>query len=206
MGGLGVDLDHGFTVRGDNLGKHAPLPCFADRRDAVDADGERTAAAEGVEGGAFGFDGEAGGWVFQEGDGVANPGVAGWVRLLSCGMVGAAGFQGEGPLAGGRTDLFRGEAVVDGLGAVEAIEAGGGENEGVALALLEFAEASVHVAADFDEGDVRTQGEDLGATAWAGGADAASGGESVEGPVLFADPDVAGVGALRDGGEGELRG
>ena len=95
---------------------------------------------------------------------------------------------------------------MDGLGEVEAVEAGGGEDEGVALALLEFAEAGVDVAADLDEGDVGAEGEDLRAAAWAGGTDAASGGEGVEGPVLFADPDVAGVGAFGDGGEGELRG
>jgi hypothetical protein len=102
----------------------------------VDADGERTASAESVEGGAFGFDGEAGGWVFEEGDGVADPGVAGLVRLLGGGVAGAAGFEREGSLAGGGANLFGGEAVVDGLGAVEAVEAGGGEDEGVALALL----------------------------------------------------------------------
>ncbi len=31
-------------------------------------------------------------------------------------------------------------------------------------------------------------------------------GKCVEGPVGLADPDVAGVGALGDGGDGELRG
>ena len=72
--------------------------------------------------------------------------------------------------------------------------------------LLEFAEAGVDVAADFDEGDVGAEGEDLGAAARAGGADAASGGEGVESPVVLADPDVAGVGAFGDGGEGELGG
>ena len=53
------------------------------------SDGKRTAAAEGVEGGAFGIDGEAGVWVLQEGDGIANPGVAGFVD----GIFGAAGFE-----------------------------------------------------------------------------------------------------------------
>ncbi len=72
--------------------------------------------------------------------------------------------------------------------------------------MREFAQAGVDVAADFDEGDIGTEGENLGAAARAGGADSASGGEGVEGPVLLADPDVAGVGAFGDGGEGELRG
>ena len=126
--------------------------------------------------------------------------------MLGCGVIGATGFEREGSLAGGGTDLFGGETVVDGLDAIEAVEPGGGEDEGVALALLKFAQAGVDVAADFDEGDVWTQGEDLGATAWAGGADSASGGESVEGPIPLADPYVACVGTFGDGGESELRG
>ena len=92
VGGFGVDLDHGFAVGGDDLGEHAPLPCFGGWRDTVDADWERAAAAEGVEGGAFGFDGVAGVGVFEEGDGVADVGVAGFVGLLGCGVVWAAGF------------------------------------------------------------------------------------------------------------------
>ena len=95
---------------------------------------------------------------------------------------------------------------MDPLGSLESIEAGGGEDEGVALTLFELFEASVYVAADFDEGDVWTEGEDLGSAAGAGGADSASGGEGVERPVGVADPDVAGVGAFGDSGEGELRG
>ncbi|MCU1252318.1 MAG: hypothetical protein JWQ49_5347 [Edaphobacter sp.] len=74
------------------------------------------------------------------------------------------------------------------------------------MALLELAQAGVDVASDFDEGDVGAEGEDLRAAAWAGGTDTASGGEGVEGPVLLADPDVAGVDAFGDGGESELRG
>ncbi len=202
VGGFGVDLDHGFAVGRDDLGEHAPLPCFGCGRDAVGADGERAAAAEGAEGGALGLDGEASVGVLEEGDGVADICVAGFVD----GVGTTAGFEGEGSLAGCGADLFGGEAVMDRFGALEAVEAGGSEDEGVTLALLEFAETGVDVAADFDEGDVGAEGEDLGAAAWAGGADAASGGEGVERPVLLADPDVAGVGALGDGGESELRG
>lgn len=163
---------------------------------------ERAAPAEGVEGGAFGLDGEAGVGMLEESDGVADVCVTGFVD----GVGTASGFEGEGSLAGGGTDLLGRETVVDGFGALETVEAGGGEDEGVTLALFEFAEAGVDVAADFDEGDVGAEGEDLGATAGAGGADAAPGGKGVEGPVRLADPDVAGVGAFGNGGEGELRG
>ena len=130
-GGFGVDLDHGFAVRGDDLGEHAPLPCLCCGGDAVDADGEGAAAAEGVEGGAFGFDGEAGVGMLEEGDGVADVGVAGLVDWIC----GAAGLEGKGALAGGGTDLFGGEALVDGLGPFEAVEAGGGEDEGIAFSI-----------------------------------------------------------------------
>jgi hypothetical protein len=199
VGGFGFDLDHGFAIGGDNLGDHLPLPFFVK---AVGADGEGTAAAESVEGCAFSIDGEAGVRVFEEGDGVADVGVAGFVDSVCR----AAGFEGERTLAGGGTELAGGEALMDGFGALEAVEAGGREDEGIALALLELAETGVDVAADFDEGDVRAQREDLSAAAWACGADAAAGGEGVEGPVGFADPDVAGVGTFGDSSEGELRG
>jgi hypothetical protein len=79
--GFGVDLDHGFAVGGNDLGEHAPLPCFSCWRDAVDADGERATAAESVEGGALGFDGETGVGMLKEGNGVADVGVAGFIRL-----------------------------------------------------------------------------------------------------------------------------
>ena len=45
VGGLGVDLDHGFAVGRYDLGEHAPLPCFSGGWEAMDANGERTAAA-----------------------------------------------------------------------------------------------------------------------------------------------------------------
>jgi hypothetical protein len=93
---------------------------------------------------------------------------------------------------------------VDGLDAVEAIKTSGGEDESVAVAFFEFAKSRIDVAASFDEGDVGTESEDLRATARAGGADAATGGKSVKGPIIFADPGIAGVGAPGDGGDGEL--
>src|ERR1700678_600218 len=74
VGGFSVDLDHGFAVGRDDLGEHAPLPCLGCGWDAVNADGERAAATEGVEGGAFGVDGEAGVGMFEKGDGVADVG------------------------------------------------------------------------------------------------------------------------------------
>ena len=92
---------------------------------------------------------------------------------------------------------------MDPLGALEAVETSGGEDEGVALALLEFFEAgaAVYIASNFYKGDVGPgECEDLeNAASGAGGADATSGWEGVERPVGAADPDVAGVGAFGDG-------
>src|ERR1700722_9639633 len=140
--------------------------------------------------------------MLEEGDGASDVGVAGFVDDVRF----AAGFEGERSLAGGGTELTGGEALMDRLGALEAVEAGGGEDEGVALALLELAESGVDVAADFHEGDVGAECEDLSAATRAGSTDAASGGEGMERPVWLADPDVAGVGTFWDGGEGGLRG
>lgn len=143
---------------------------FEDGR-AVDADRELAAAAESIEDDAFGVDGEAGEWVVESGDGGADCVVA--IGFSEDGVAGRAGFEGEGALAGGGAEFVEREALVDPFGAVEAVEAGRGENEGVALAFGELAQAGVDVAAEFDELKVRTQGEELGAAAGAGGADAA---------------------------------
>ena len=94
---------------------------------------------------------------------------------------------------------------MDPLGALEAVEAGCGEDKSVTLSGGELFEAGVDVATDVDELDVGTEGEKLSAATGAGGADAASHGECVEGPVGLANPDVAGVGSFGDSCEGELR-
>ncbi len=95
---------------------------------------------------------------------------------------------------------------MDPLDTLEAVEAGGGEDEGVALAGGEFLEAGVDVAPYFDELDVGAEREKLGPAAGAGGADGSAHGQGVERPVGLADPDVAGVGTLGDGSDGELGG
>ena len=69
----------------------------------------------------------------------------------------------------------------------------------------ELAQARIHISLGLDELKVGTQRKELGAPARACGADAASHRESMQRPVLFADKDVAGIGALRYGGESEAR-
>ena len=55
--GLGLDLDHGFSVGCDDLSDHAPLirPDLTGRN-AVSSNGELTTPSQCVEGGAFSFD------------------------------------------------------------------------------------------------------------------------------------------------------
>ena len=192
-GGLGFKLDHGFAVGGDDLGVHGEALAG---RDAKSTDREFAASTEGVEKGALGGDAEARVGVFEEGDGLADVGGSIVVRT--------ADFEGEGSLAGGGAHLCRVEALVDPLGAAKAVEAGGGEDEGVAFPVSQLLQACVNVAADFNEGEVGAEGEDLGAAARACGTDAGVVGKRVEGPELLADEDVAGVGAFRGGGNVEL--
>ncbi len=155
--GFGDDLNDGVAIGCDDLGDHAPSAGGGGL--AVGSDGKLAAAAEGVEGDAFGFDTEAGVGVFEEGNGVADIGVAVFVGLYRGGVSGGAGFEAEGTLSGCGAEFFRAKAVVDGLRALEAIETSGGEDECVAFAVCKLLEAGVDVAADFDEVDIGPEGE-----------------------------------------------
>ena len=201
--GFSDDLNDGIAIGCDDLGDH--VPSAGGGWLAVGSDRKLAAAAKGVKGDAFGFDTEAGVWVFEEGDGVADVCVAVFVGLQGGGVAGRAGFETEGTLSGRGAEFFRRKAIVDRFRALEAIEAGGGEDECVAFAVVELLEAGVDVAADLDEVDIGAEGEELRAATRAGGADGSAHRQGVEGPVRLADPDVAGVDAFRDGGESELR-
>jgi hypothetical protein len=204
-GSVGGDADHAFAVGREHLGVDVPGDGCVVIGDggAVDADGDLTAAAEGVENGALDLDGEARFRVVEGGYGGADVVVA--VGFLEDCVAGGAGFEREGSLSGGGAEFVDGKALVDPFGAVEAVEAGGGKDEGVACAFGQLAQASVYVAADFYELEVGAEGQELGLAAGAGGAYAASQGQGVEGPVFLADPGVAGIDSGRDGGEGEAR-
>lgn len=138
----------------------------------------------------------------EEGNRLTNISVAGLVdRVMRM-----ASFEGERSLTGGGTKLVGGKALVDPLSALETVETGRSEDESVALSGGEFFEAGVDVAADIDKLNIGTQREELGSSAGAGSAYGSAEGQGVEGPIGLADPNIAGVGALGDGGEGELRG
>ena len=196
-------LNHGLAVRSYYLGVE---PVMLALGHAVGANRKLAAAAQRVKDGAFSIDREACVLMLEEGNGIADEGVPAFIRLVAARPIDRASLKGERSLAGRGAHLLGREALVDPFGALEAIEPGGGEDEGVSVSALKFLEAGVDVPSDLYEVQVRAQGQKLGPAARAGGADAASFGEGVERPVGLTHPDVAGVGALGNGGQGKLRG
>ncbi len=141
--------------------------------------------------------------VIERGNGAAHVVVV--VRLGKDGVAGGACLQRERTLAGGGAEFVDCEALMHRLGAVEAVESGRSQHQRVALAFCELSQPRVDISAQLDESDVRPQSEQLSAAARAGRPDGPAHGQRVQRPVLLADPDVAGVGARRDGGQGKAR-
>ena len=111
---------------------------------------------------------------------------------------GCAGFEGERALAGRGAEFIYGEALMDGFGAIEAIEAGCREDECVALLVVELAQAGVYISSDFCKVQIGPKSEQHGAAAGAGGADAGAERKHVKAPEFFADEGIASVGARRN--------
>lgn len=130
----------------------------------MDADRNLTAAAERGKSGAFGGDGEARGGIVEEAQSGQRGGIVG------------AGFKAERALTGGGTDMLWRDALTEPVGFFQAIQAGGGEQDGIDLALGELAQARVHVAAKFNGFKIRPQGKQLRAAAQATGAEASADG------------------------------
>jgi len=85
-----------------------------------------------------------------------------------------------------------------------AAEAGGGEDDGVELAIAEFAKAGVDVAADGIDHEIGAVMEKLGATARRAGADFGAGREVGDGLGFEGDQHIPWIFALGDGAEGEI--
>jgi hypothetical protein len=90
-------------------------------------------------------------------------------------------------------------------GQAEAGQAGGGENDGVVLPLVELAQARVEVAAQAGDGEVGIACMQLRLAAQAGGAHHAAGRNVLEGSVLVRDNGIERILARRDGHQRELR-
>ena len=80
-------------------------------------------------------------------------------------------------------------------------QTGGGQHQGVVLALLELSEAGVDVPSDGGGDDIRTAGQELDASAEARGADARAPRESADGRGSRRHQDIARVLAARERGE-----
>ena len=158
-GSLRGDTGDLFAIGREHLRVHAPGEggTLVAQRSAMDADGDLAAAAEGLEHGALGLDGETRFRMIERGDGASHGLVA--LRFRKDSVMGGTSLESQSALAGRGAEFVDGEALVDPLGAAEAIEAGGSEDESVALTSGELAQTGVDVAANFDEGDVRTEGE-----------------------------------------------
>ena len=154
-GALDVVSD-GFAVGGSDHGVQVPAIVGGV---AVGAEGELAASAEGGEDGAFGLRGKFRVGTVESADG----GVKFRVGFAS---VADAGFESERALARCRTEFVDGEALVHAFRAADAVEAGGGEDEGVGLAFGPLAETRVDVAAHVDKLDIGAQGEDHRFAAW----------------------------------------
>ena len=117
--------------------------------------------------------------------------------------VGLAGLDGQGALAGGRRVDDRVEEAFHDTAQAQAVEAGGGQQDGVSLAIGQLGQAGVDVAAQHDDLKVRPGGQALGGAAQGGGAEAGALGQVFQCLPLVADEGVAGVFALGDGGDGQ---
>src|SRR6185437_14512970 len=122
---------------------------------AMDADRHLAASAECGEGGAFRGDGIARGRMVEERDGSQGGGI------------GVAGLDAQRALSGGGAEMLGVEPFAQPFGFFKSIEACGGEQDGVDLALGEFAQAGIDVAAKLDSFDIGTEGEKLGAASLA---------------------------------------
>jgi hypothetical protein len=120
-------------------------------------------------------------------------------------VVWTADLQRERSLPWCWRHLVDGEALVDGFGAAEAVQARTGQDERVGLAFAPLAQAGVDVATHLDKAYVGAESEDHGLAAGAGRPDGRAGGQHVQAPVILADEGVAGVRAWRDGGQREAR-
>src|ERR1700761_2608761 len=125
---------------------------------AVATDGDLTPSAEIGETGAFG------GYCIKR------------VRIVQEAERGYGGgvaetrLDAKRALPGGWAELIWFEALADPVGAFEAIEAGGGEENSADLTVCEFAEASIDVAAELYRFKIRAESFELCPAALAAGA------------------------------------
>src|SRR5579863_3985358 len=120
--------------------------------------------------------------------------------MLARGGVALADFDSQRTLAGGGAHDFGGDDLFDQFGSTQALQAGGGQDDGVVFALLEFAQAGVDVAAQGMNVEIGADGLELRLAAQAGGADARALGQVFDIREMPRAESVAGIFSLGDGG------
>ncbi len=112
-------------------------------------------------------------------------------------------FDGEGALGYGGANDVGAEDFADDVSPAESAKPGGGEDYGIVVPAFHFGDPGIDVAADVLDIEVGADAAKLGDAAEGTGADRCP---ELDVAQLAADDGVAGVGALRHGGEGEAFG
>src|SRR5579863_10285647 len=126
--------------------------------------------------------------------------------MLARGGVALADFDSQRTLAGGGAHDFGGDDLFDQFGSTQALQAGGGQDDGVVFALLEFAQAGVDVAAQGMNVEVGADSFELRLTAQAAGADARTLRQFLKTRIVARAEGVARVFPFCDGGDFESGG
>ena len=161
----------------------------------VSSDGQGTTTLQHAEECALGCGGEHGGRVGERGKEIQG------IALVEA-------LDGEGALTGGAQHLGCGERFADVFRQAQALQAGGGQHDGIELlaGLAQFGEAGGHVAADGQDLEIGAEGEQLGAATQAARADARGRGQLGEGRAGAADQGIPVIAPPRHGGQGKVRG
>ena len=119
--------------------------------------------------------------------------------------IGRAAFRGDGTLSdGGYANVGR-EGFTDAMGPAETIEASFGKHNGIVFAALHLAEASIHVAAQIANVQVRANVTKLSLAAQATGADASALPKGGESGTVAGNQAIANVFATANRRKGKAR-
>ena len=124
---------------------------------------------------------------------------------VQLGAVGAD-LNAQRALAHGRQAFRRRQFLADALAQAQALQAGGGQDDGVELAVVQFAQAGLHIAAQRLDHQMRKAGTQLRFAAQAGRAYHGAVRQLVQAGVAVGNQRVARVFALADGGQGKAFG
>ena len=120
--------------------------------------------------------------------------------MLTGDGIAGANFDTERTLPSGRTHHVRRDELPDELRPAQAVEPGGGEDDGVVLAFFKFSQASVHVAAQRMNLEIRAARLQLGLPSQARCPNFRTVRQIVDARILLRAEGVAGIFARGDRG------